>query len=104
MNELLAILEEEISIMQPEDPEEEATLKNLESAYPKIRDDGPTADLTSEEREAIKYALQDVGELYLFTGTSAGFDTNALTKEEVAEHQSRGEKARTQAAAVAVYL
>jgi hypothetical protein len=104
VQELLDIIEEEISIMQPEDPEEETTLKNLESALPKIRDEGPIASLTSEEREAIKYALEDVGELYLYTGTSGGFDTDGLTKADVKEHRSRGEKARTQAAALGIYL
>jgi hypothetical protein len=109
MKELLAIIEEEVSIIDPDDyPEESVDLenirKNLESAMDKIRDQGPAADLTPEEREAIKYALEDVGELYLYTGTSGGFDTNGLTKADVKEHQSRGEKARTQAAALGIYL
>jgi len=104
MKELLAILEEEISIMEPEDAEEEATLRSMESALPKIRDEGPAASLTPDEREAVKYALEDVGELYCFTGTSAGFDTDGLTKKDVKEHQGRGWKAREQAAALGIHL
>lgn len=102
MNELLAIIEEEASIMEPENPEEEATQKALYSALDKIREEGPVASLTPAEKAAVKYALQDVGELYLFTGSSAGFDVESKAQEK--EHQNRGEKARTQAAAVAVYL
>lgn len=102
MTELLEILEEEISIMEPENPEEERTLRNMEEATTKIRDDGPTATLTPEEKAAVKYALEDVGELYLFAGSSAGFDVESKAQER--EHQSRGDKARTQAAAIAVYL
>lgn len=104
LQSLLDILEEEISIMEPEDPEEETILKDMESAMAKIRDaNTPFIDLTPGERAAIKYALEDVGELYLFTGTSAGFDLSGLTEADRIEHVHRGEQSRVEAATLGIY-
>ena len=102
MQELLDIIQEESEIMDPENLSEVRTRNALDRASEKIRKDGPTAALTPVERRAIKYALEDVGELYLFAGTSAGFDVESKAQER--EHQSRGSKARTQAAALGIYL
>lgn len=102
MQELLDVVVEEAEIMTPENPEEERTQTALYSAASKIRDDGASASLTPTEKSAVKYALEDVGELYLFAGSSMGFDTESEAQRK--EHQSRGEKARTQAASLEVYL
>lgn len=102
MQELLDIIQEEAEIMEPENPTEQATRDALYSAAKKISKDGPVTVLTPKEKAAVKYALEDVGELYLLAGTSAGFDVES--KPEEREHQSRGEKARTQAAALGIYL
>lgn len=102
MQELLDIIQEEAEIMTTESRSEQTTKNALNSAFWKIRKDGPTTMLTSTERAAVRYALKDVGELYLFTGTTAGFDVES--KEQEKEHQSRGRKARTQAAALGIHL
>jgi len=100
MQELLDILEEEHSIM--DEPEIASLRQYLSDAIVKIRRHGPVAPLTPKEREAVKYALQDVGELYLLAGTSSGFDVESKTQET--EHQSRGRKARIQAASLGICL
>ncbi len=102
MKELLDIIQEEAEIMKPENRDEHATLDALWAASRRIRKDGPVAVLTPAEKSAVKYALEDVGELYLFAGTSSGFDVE--TPEVKKEHQSRGQKAREQAAALGIYL
>ena len=104
MQELLSIIEEEASIMEPENRTEQATQDALWIAARRIHEDGPTAILTPKEKKAVKYALEDVGELYLFTGTSMGFDADVVGEENVQEHISRGRKAREQAAALGIYL
>lgn len=102
MQELLDIIQEEAEIMEPENPSEQATQDALWVAARRIRESGPAATLTPKEKAAVKHALEDVGELYLLAGSSAGFDVESKTEE--AEHQSRGQKARTQAAALGIYL
>lgn len=88
--------------MEPESPEEERILKNLHSAYHKIREHGHAAHLTLEEKLAVRYALEDVGGLYLFAGTSAGFDVQG--DEDVVLMQKLGRQARTEAGALGVYV
>lgn len=102
MQELIDIIQEEAEIMEPENHAELATRDALWSAARRIHEEGPVAVLTPKEKAAVKYALEDVGELYLFAGSSAGFDVES--KAEEAEHQSRGHKAREQAAALGIYL
>lgn len=102
MQELLDIIQEEAEIMEPENRAELATQDALRIAARRIREDGPTATLTPKEKEAVKYALTDVGELYLHAGTSAGFDMESKTEE--VESRERGRKAREQAAALGIYL
>lgn len=102
MQELIDIIQEEAEILKPESPTEQATQNALYSAARKIRKDGPATVLNKAEIAAVRYALEDVGELYLFAGSSAGFDVE--TKSQELEHQSRGRKAREQAAALGIYL
>ena len=94
MQELIDIVSEEASIMDPEDRSEQTTQNALYRAATKIRkirDTGHGPTLNPTEKEAVKYALEDVGELYLSTG-------------EKKEHQSRRQKARTQAEVLGIYL
>ena len=104
MQELIDIIQEEAEIMRPESSAEQATQAALWIAARRIHEDGPTATLTPKEKVAVKYALTDVGELYLHTGTSAGFDTSDLSEADILEHQTRGKKARIQAGALGIYL
>jgi len=99
MQELLDILEEEASIL---DPEADDMRRTLMSAHRKIAANGLSAVLTTQEKAAVKDALIDVGELYLFAGTSSGFDVDSKAQER--EHRSRGAKARSQAAALGIYV
>jgi len=105
MQELIDIISEAPSIMDPENRFEQTTQDALYRAATKIRkmrDTGSGSTLTPPEKAAIKYALEDVGELHLFAGTSAGFDVEAGAQKE--GHQSKGQKARGQAAALRIYL
>ena len=102
MQELIDIIEEEAEIMEPENRSETVTRNALYRAAGKIAKDGPAAVLTPIEKSAVRFALEDVGELYLFAGSSAGFDVTS--KAQAREHQLRGQKARTQAATLGIHL
>jgi len=100
--ELYNIVEEEESIMEPDIPDEQ----KIKNALGRVRNklSNRDYDFTPTEINAVKYALEDVGELYLYAGTSAGFDTSGLTDATVREYVSRGLKARTQAAKLGILL
>jgi len=102
MQELIDIIEEEAEIMEPTTRTEQLTQDALYSAVKKIHWNGSATKLEPAEKKAVKYALQDVGELYLLTGTSAGFDVETTTEE--VEHRNRGRLAREQAAALGISL
>lgn len=102
MQELIDIIEEEAEITETQTRAEETTKDTLYTAARKISESGPVTILTSTEKAAVRHALEDVGELYLFAGTSAGFDV--ATPKEEREYQSRGHKARAQAASLGIYL
>lgn len=102
MQHLLDLIEEEAEIIEPEDHHEEKLKEALYSAHRKISKDGPVTRLTLEEKLAVRYALQDAGELYLFAGTSAGFDSET-TGNDVVTMQQHGRQARTEAAALGIY-
>lgn len=87
--ELEDIVEEEASITE----DDEKLERELTSALVKLR--SGDYSFTSAERNAIRHALMDVGELYLYTGTSSGFDVES--EEQLKEHQQRGRRAFAQA-------
>ncbi len=62
--------------------------------------DGPKATLTPSEKDAVRYALDDIGELYLYAGTPAGYQPDS--ESEVSELQRIGKKARMQAASLGI--
>ncbi len=99
-NELASIVEEEASIMEPENRSEQSTQNALYRVLQKLRSQKYV--FTPTEKSAIKYALEDVGELYLFTGSSSGFDVE--NKKQEKEHQNRGSLARSQAYQLGIKL
>ena len=98
--ELREIVQEEAEIMEPENASEARTRKALWRALDKLEREN--YDFTSAEKSAIIYALEDLGELYMFAGSSAGFDVES--KAEEVEHQSRGTRAREQAYALGIII
>ena len=98
MQNLLSLLEEEASILDLGEPGAERLQENMMSAYRKIATDGPVAVLTPQEVYAVKEALTDAGELYLF----GQFDVES--ERERAQHMAHGRRAREQAAALGIYV
>ena len=97
--ELLELLQEEAEIVEDDQDTEEGEKINvvaLESAMQKIVDGSYTkTGFTKAERTAVQDALEDLGELYRFAGSSSGFDSDS--PEETAEAKLFGEKALSQA-------
>lgn len=98
--ELEAIVQEEAEIMELDDTAEAGTQNALHRVLDKLQENNYS--FTPTEKSAIKYALEDVGELYLFAGTSAGFDVESEAQE--AEHRNRGLLAREQAYQLGIRL
>lgn len=94
--ELREVVEEEASIMEPDGRAEVRARSALYRVLDKLERQHYV--WTSAEKAAVLFAMEDVGELYSFAGTSAGFDAD--TPEEARGFRSRGDKALEQARAV----
>lgn len=100
MKDLISIVDEELDIIS-DDPDAHTTdVQAMRRALLKLKEGN--RDLTEPEKEAVKYALEDVGELYLYAGTSAGFDADNV--DSVPEAQRMARNAREQAHQLGIQL
>lgn len=97
--ELEEILVEEAEAVEGDKDQPQPDLvRNLHSAAHKIS--LGISPLTQDEIDAVKHALQDIGELYLFAGTSAGFDNEDPDTD--AANARKGRQARWQASRLGI--
>ena len=104
LQHLLDLIAEEAEIVdddQDTPKSEKISVKDLNSAHTQIQKDGPLAHLTILERNAVRDALEDLGELYRFAGTSAGFKVQDAKEQQ--ENRTYGNSALKQAAALGIY-
>lgn len=103
--ELIGLLEEECEIAADCNEENANIVRGMNSALTKLRRTLGKTTFTSEEIEAVKFALRDIGELYRFAGTSAGFHRNDFdSAEEITRARQFGERALQQANRLGVRL
>jgi len=96
--ELWDVLEEEASILEDDKEDENLSLVPfLRSAMKKLRG-SPPYEFSDGEKVAIQFALDDVGDLYIQTGTCGGFNRNFFeSNAEMVAARERGIKAFNQA-------
>lgn len=88
MSDLASILDEEISVIEDEDdPDVRKLTAPMRRALDKVQADNRT--LTKLEKEAVQYALDDIGELYLYAGTSAGFNKEDVDSLQYAHQHAQ---------------
>ncbi len=93
---LLDVIEEEIDVLEDDDETPNSRKINVDAlrrAYSKIYNSNFT--FTPTEQSAVRDALEDVGNLYRFAGTSAGYDVEGGESES--QMQKRGRNAWLQA-------
>ncbi len=99
--ELIDVIEEEADIVGEDrdvSPTERIDVAALRSAVRKLRSE--RTDLSRREKVAVADALTDVGELYRFAGSSAGFDVDE--GDSLLQMRRRGKLARDQATSLGV--
>lgn len=85
---LTGILDDELDVIEDEEDRSVTVLRApMRRALDKVKRDKRT--LTDLEKDAVRHALEDMGELYLYAGSSSGMKLDDPVEERNARQMGR---------------